>query len=57
LNKAGMLEVYVYTIQGHAIIIDPSTRLPRNYNRFTGLFEQLFKEGRTPRLRKTPHTG
>jgi len=48
LNKAGMLEVYVYTIQGHAIIIDPSTRLPRNYNRFTGLFEQLFKEGRIP---------
>ncbi|ADV65425.1 16S rRNA methyltransferase [Desulfurococcus mucosus] len=48
LNKAGMMEIYVHTLNGHAILINPSTRIPRNYNRFTGLMEQLFKEGSIP---------
>ncbi len=48
LNKEGHLEVYVHTYQGHVIFIDPSTRIPRNYNRFVGLMEQLFKHGKVP---------
>lgn len=48
LNKAGYLKVALHTIEGHAVFIDPSTRIPRNYNRFIGLVEQLFKEGRIP---------
>lgn len=48
LNKTGDLSTYIYTIEGHAVFIDPSTRIPRNYNRFVGLMEQLFKEGRVP---------
>ncbi len=48
LNKEGFLEVYVHTYEGHIIFIDPSVRLPRNYNRFVGLMEQLFIVGRVP---------
>ncbi len=48
LNKEGLLEVYVHTYEGHIIFIDPSVRLPRNYNRFVGLMEQLFIMGRVP---------
>ena len=38
------LEVYVHTVNNEVIWIDRNTRIPRNYNRFIGLFEQLFKE-------------
>jgi len=48
LNRAGMLEVYVHTVGDYVIFVDPSTRLPRNYNRFVGLMEQLFAEGSVP---------
>ncbi|MCC6043354.1 MAG: 16S rRNA methyltransferase [Desulfurococcaceae archaeon] len=48
LNKKGELLVCMYTIEKHAVYIDPSTRIPRSYNRFVGLMEQLFKEGRIP---------
>ena len=48
LNKAGLLRTYVHTIDGHVITIDPATRLPRNYNRFVGLIEQLYEEGQVP---------
>ncbi len=48
LNKEGLLETYIHTYNGHIIFIDPSTRIPRNYNRFTGLMEQLFMIGRVP---------
>ncbi|MEM0002230.1 MAG: 16S rRNA methyltransferase [Desulfurococcaceae archaeon] len=48
LCRKGMLDVYVYTIEGHVLFIDPSTRIPKNYNRFIGLMEQLFKHGRVP---------
>lgn len=37
-------EVYVHTINGLIIRISSETRLPRNYNRFIGLMETLFKE-------------
>ncbi len=48
LNKEGLLRVYVHTIDDHVIEIDPSTRLPKNYNRFVGLVEQLYEEGQVP---------
>lgn len=48
LNKEGLLEVYLHTLNDYVIFIDSSTRLPRNYNRFVGLIEQLFDEGQVP---------
>jgi len=48
LNRAGLLELYVHTIGDYVVFVDPSTRLPRNYNRFVGLMEQLFSEGAVP---------
>jgi rRNA small subunit pseudouridine methyltransferase Nep1 len=48
LNKEGLLRVYVHTISNCIISISPETRLPRNYDRFVGLFEQLFKLGQIP---------
>jgi len=51
LNKEGLLQVYVHTFSDHVITIAPETRLPRNYNRFAGLMEQLFE------FKKIPPTG
>jgi rRNA small subunit pseudouridine methyltransferase Nep1 len=48
LNKEGMLQVYVHTRGDYVISVNPSTRLPRNYNRFIGLMEQLFQIGKVP---------
>jgi rRNA small subunit pseudouridine methyltransferase Nep1 len=48
LNKEGLLQVYVHTSMDYVITVDPSTRLPRNYNRFIGLMEQLFQLGKVP---------
>ena len=48
LNKEGLLQVYVHTNKNYVITINPSTRLPRNYNRFIGLMEQLFQLGTVP---------
>lgn len=48
LNKEGMLQVYVHTRENKVITVDSSTRLPRNYNRFIGLMEQLFQHGKVP---------
>lgn len=48
LNREGMLETYVHTIGDYVIHVNPETRLPRNYNRFVGLIEQLFERGRVP---------
>lgn len=44
LCKEGKLKLYVHTWDDNLLIIDPSTRLPRNYNRFKGLMEQLLAE-------------
>lgn len=54
LCKRGLLRVAVHTIEGHAIFIDPSTRIPKNYNRFVGLIEQLFKYGKVPPQAEKP---
>lgn len=48
LNKRDLLRIYIQTIEGHVLYIDPRTRIPRNYNRFIGLMEQLFKTGHVP---------
>lgn len=48
LNKEGWLKVYVHTINDYIISIEPLVRLPRNYNRFVGLIEQLYKEHKVP---------
>ncbi len=49
LNSEGLLRTYVHTINDHLIEISSKVRLPRNYNRFVGLFEQLFSLGKVPR--------
>lgn len=48
LNREGLLRTYVHTINDFVIDVNPNTRLPRNYNQFIGLFEQLFKMARVP---------
>jgi len=51
LNKEQLLQVYVHTLNDHVIMVNPQVRLPKNYNRFVGLMEQLFE------LEKIPPTG
>ena len=53
LNKEGLLRIYVHTIDDHLINISPKTRLPKNYNRFVSLLEQLYKLGRVPESGET----
>ena len=48
LNRTGNLRVWVSTQQGYVIDIDPSTRPPRDCNRFNSLMEQLFMDGSSP---------
>lgn len=48
LCKRGQLRVYVHTAADLVIEVRPDTRIPRNYNRFVGLMEQLLKSGRVP---------
>ncbi|PVX24350.1 MAG: 16S rRNA methyltransferase [Candidatus Bathyarchaeum sp.] len=48
LNKEQNLQVYVHTNQDCVITVNPATRLPKNYNRFIGLMEQLFQQGTVP---------
>jgi rRNA small subunit pseudouridine methyltransferase Nep1 len=51
LNKEDQLRIYIHTINNHVVHVNPEARLPKNYNRFVGLFEQLFQ------LRRIPPTG
>ena len=48
LNLEGLLETYVHTLNDYVVYVNPKTRLPRNYNRFVGLMEQLFQTGKVP---------
>eukprot|EP01116_Phalansterium_solitarium_P013414 TRINITY_DN30772_c0_g1_i1.p2 TRINITY_DN30772_c0_g1~~TRINITY_DN30772_c0_g1_i1.p2 ORF type:complete len:249 (-),score=94.77 TRINITY_DN30772_c0_g1_i1:1506-2183(-) len=41
LNKAGLLQVYVKTANDVLIEINPQTRIPRTFKRFSGLMVQL----------------
>ena len=48
LNREGLLKIYVHTINNYIINVNPKIRLPKNYNRFVGLIEQLYERGRVP---------
>ncbi|MCW4034357.1 MAG: 16S rRNA methyltransferase, partial [Candidatus Bathyarchaeota archaeon] len=48
LNKEGMMQTFVHTNNNYVITINPETRLPRNYNQFTGLMQQLFQQKQVP---------
>lgn len=48
LNLEGLLTVWVHTLQNFVIEVNPEVRLPKNYLRFKGLMEQLFRYGRVP---------
>ena len=48
LCKQGELRVLVHLQDGRMIEFNPSVRLPRNYDRFTGLFEQILLFGQVP---------
>ena len=41
LNKVGLLKVYIHTNKNILIEINPKTRMPRTFKRFSGLFTQL----------------
>jgi|YelNatPaOPRAMG01_1025707.scaffolds.fasta_scaffold01609_11 rRNA small subunit pseudouridine methyltransferase Nep1 len=42
LNKVGMLRVFIHTRENKVIIVNWQTRIPRSFNRFAGLIEDLF---------------
>lgn len=48
LNRRGLGRVYVHTRDDHVISIRPETRVPKNYNNFVSLMEQLFSAGKVP---------
>ena len=48
LNLEGALRLHVHTRNDEWISISPETRLPKNFNRFSGLFEELFRSGSVP---------
>jgi len=48
LNRKGMVKVYVHTIQDKVIDVNSKVRLPKNYNRFIGLIEQLYEFKKVP---------
>ncbi|MEM4699951.1 MAG: hypothetical protein QXT74_03245 [Candidatus Nezhaarchaeales archaeon] len=48
LCRRGLLRVYVHTVADLVIEVRPDTRIPKNFNRFVGLMEQLLKNGRVP---------
>lgn len=41
LNKAGRLKIYIRTHKNVLIDVNPSVRIPRTFNRFSGLMVQL----------------
>jgi rRNA small subunit pseudouridine methyltransferase Nep1 len=54
LCKEELMQVYVHTRDDHVIEINPLTRLPRVYNRFTGLISQLIDTGKVPPASDNP---
>jgi len=49
LCSKGYVQLYVHTLGGQVIKVRSDVRLPKNYNRFVGLMEQLLAFGRVPR--------
>jgi len=60
LNKMGKLRTYISLYDGSCVFVDPSTRPPRDCNRFNSLMEQLLvntvipKKGK-PLMKITPY--
>jgi|YNPBryantNP2012_1023418.scaffolds.fasta_scaffold03825_2 rRNA small subunit pseudouridine methyltransferase Nep1 len=54
LNKKRMLKVIIHTRNNEEINISPETRIIKNYDRFIGLLEQLYKEKKLPRGEDKP---
>jgi rRNA small subunit pseudouridine methyltransferase Nep1 len=48
LCKHGLLSIHLHLQDGRVVEVSPAVRLPRNYDRFIGLFEQLLLKGRVP---------
>jgi len=48
LCKEGLLSVHLQLQDGRIVEVNPEVRLPRNYDRFVGLIEQLLLHGRVP---------
>lgn len=44
VNKRGELNLYIHTRNDEIIHVDPEIRIPRSYNRFCGLMEQLLEK-------------
>ena len=53
LNKQGSLRVYIHTRNNEIITINPHMRVIKNYNRFKGLCERLFREKKIPTCKDT----
>ncbi len=54
LNKREELRVLVHTRNDELVRVAPETRIMRNYPRFVGLMEQLFRRGKVPPRRDDP---
>ena len=48
LCKEGLLKVYLHLQDGRIVEVRSDVRLPRNYDRYVGLMEQLLSTGRVP---------
>jgi rRNA small subunit pseudouridine methyltransferase Nep1 len=48
LCKERLLTIHIHLRDGTIIQVNPEVRLPRNYDRFVGLFEQLLLRGQIP---------
>ena len=48
LNKAGLLRVFIHTVNNEIIEVEPETRTPKNYYQFISLMQHLFRDGRVP---------
>jgi len=48
LNREGLLQSYVHTLENRVVEIHSTVRLPVNYDRFVGLIEQLYAVARAP---------
>lgn len=48
LCKQGLLSIHIHLQDGRVVEVNPRVRLPRNYDRFVGLIEQLLLKGQVP---------
>ncbi len=49
LNKENLLKTYVHTRNDKILKIKSETRIPRSFNRFSGLMEELFQTKKVPK--------